>query len=207
MVGDDAHPAVPGYDPDISAELYTTNGDTDSHAQEAYGTLGFTPEMGTCESVVEPRYPDDEWNAEDCESGFNFPDDEELIQAEFEKNIPFALAVAESAKDPNDPVSVVGRDTEDFRVDSFSVSYGDPQTVAVWAKRDLLAKVMTYRINGGPLRISPAKEWKGGERYGDENVDYYAEYRGTVRARKPATASRSGSPDCRRLATSSPTAS
>ena len=32
MAGDDAHPAVPGYDPDISAELYTTNGDTDTHA-------------------------------------------------------------------------------------------------------------------------------------------------------------------------------
>lgn len=183
MVGDDATPAIAGYDPDISAELYTTNGDTDSHAQEAYGVLGFTPEMGTCESVSD-LYDDDEWNSEDCESGFNFPDDEGLIQAEFEKNIPFALAVAESAKDPNDPVSVVGRDAEDFRVDSFSVSYGDPQTVAVWAKRDLLAKVMSYRINGGPLRISTVKEWKGGERYGDENVDYYGEYRGTVRGAK-----------------------
>ena len=32
MAGDDANPAVPGYDPDISAELYTTNGDTDTHA-------------------------------------------------------------------------------------------------------------------------------------------------------------------------------
>ena len=30
MVGDDADPAIPGYDPDISAELYTTNGDTDT---------------------------------------------------------------------------------------------------------------------------------------------------------------------------------
>ena len=56
--------------------------------------------------------------------------------------MPFALAVAESAKDPDDPVSVVGRDAEDFRVDTFSVSYGDPQTVAVWAKRDLQAKTM-----------------------------------------------------------------
>ncbi len=35
MLGDDAEPAVPGYDPDISAELYTTNGETDTHAQEA----------------------------------------------------------------------------------------------------------------------------------------------------------------------------
>ena len=33
MAGDDANPAVPGYDPDISAELYTTNGETDAHAQ------------------------------------------------------------------------------------------------------------------------------------------------------------------------------
>ena len=55
MVGDDANPAVPGYDPDISAELYTTNGDTDTHMQEAYGTLGFTPEMATCESASEVR--------------------------------------------------------------------------------------------------------------------------------------------------------
>ena len=57
MVGDDADPAIPGYDPDISAELYTTNGDTDSHMQEAYGTLGFTPEMSTCEaaSELDPR--------------------------------------------------------------------------------------------------------------------------------------------------------
>ncbi|MGC5223610.1 M14 family zinc carboxypeptidase [Micromonospora sp. DT81.3] len=183
MVGDDANPAVPGYDPDISAELYTTNGDTDTHMQEAYGTLGFTPEMATCESASDVD-PDDQWEAADCDSGFNFPDDEGLIQAEFEKNIPFALAVAESAKDPNDPVSVVGRDAEDFRVDTFSVSYGDPQTVAVWAKRDLLAKHMWYRVNGGPLKLSLVKEWKGGERYGDENTDYYAEYRGVVRGTK-----------------------
>ena len=46
-------------------------------------------------------------------------------------NIPFALSVAESADDPDDPESVVGREAEDFRVDSFDVSYGDPQTVAV----------------------------------------------------------------------------
>ncbi|KAF2414531.1 hypothetical protein B1729_04700 [Microbacterium sp. B35-04] len=184
MVGDDANPAVPGYDPDISAELYTTNGDTDTHAQEAYGTLGFTPEMATCESASN-SVPDDEWEAADCDSGFNFPDDEDLIQAEFEKNIPFALAVAESAKDPNDPVSVVGRDAEDFRVDSFAVSYGDPQTVAVWAKRDMVHKVANYRINGGRTQVVPVKEWEGGERYGDENVDYYGEYRAKITGTEP----------------------
>lgn len=184
MVGDDANPAVPGYDPDTSAELYTTNGDLDSHMQEAYGTLGFTPEMTTCESASD-SIPDDEWLAEDCESGFNFPDDEELIEAEFQKNIPFALAVAESALDPDDPISVVNRDAEDFRVDSFTVSYGDPQTVAVWAKRALKAKAMHYSINGGKAKRANVSEWEGGERYGFENVDYYAEYRAEVKGASP----------------------
>ncbi|MBD8022128.1 M14 family metallopeptidase [Microbacterium gallinarum] len=184
MVGDDENPAVAGYDPDISAELYTTNGDLDSHMQEAHGTLGFTPEMSTCEAAVE-SVPDDEWTLDDCQFlGFDFPDDESLIQAEFEKNIPFALAVAESAIDPDDPVSVVGRDAEDFRVDSFTVSYGDPQTVAVWAKKALKAKKMTYSINGGKPKSVGVTEWKGGERYGFENVDYYAEYRGVVKGAK-----------------------
>jgi hypothetical protein len=184
MVGDDANPAIPGYDPDISAELYTTNGDTDSHMEEAYGTLGFTPEMTTCETASASN-PDDEWLPEDCLSVFNFPDDEALIQAEFQKNVPFALSVAESALDPDDPLSVVGRDAPDFQVDSFTVSYGDPQPVAVVAKKSLTLKRLNYRINGGPTRTTSVSQWKGGERYGSENDVYYAEYRGLVTGAKP----------------------
>lgn len=184
MVGDDANPAIPGYDPDISAELYTTNGDTDSHMQEAHGTLGFTPEMATCQSASAVD-PDDQWEPSACQSVFNFPDDEELIQAEYEKNIPFALAVAESAVDPDDPVSVVDRTAENFVVDSFEVSYGDPQPVAVTAKRALKAMKLVYSINGGKPVTGALSEWTGGERYGDENDDYYAEYRGLVKGAKP----------------------
>jgi hypothetical protein len=184
MAGDDANPAIPGYDPDISAELYTTNGDTDTYLQEKYGTLGFTPEMSTCEAASDSA-PDDEWEAEDCGSGFEFPDDEALVQAEFEKNIPFALSVAKSADDPDDPESAVGRRAEDFRVDTFDVSYGDPQTVAVVAKRALRRLHLHYRIDGGRTRTADVSEWEGGERYGDENDDYYAEYRGKVRGADP----------------------
>ncbi|HEX5782801.1 MAG TPA: M14 family zinc carboxypeptidase [Solirubrobacteraceae bacterium] len=179
LAGDDAEPAVPGYDPDISAELYTTNGDTDTHMTERYGVFGFTPEMSTCEAASD-SVPDDEWEAEDCGSGFEFPDDEELVQAEFEKNIPFALSIAESADDPDDPESVVGREAENFRVDSFDVSYGEPQTVAVVAKRELDDLRMHYRIDGGRTHTARVREWRGGERYGDENDRYYAEFRGTV---------------------------
>ena len=73
MVGDDADPAIPGYDPDISAELYTTNGDTDSHMQEAYGTLGFTPEMSTCEAASAIKYPTTTWEADACDERLLLP--------------------------------------------------------------------------------------------------------------------------------------
>ena len=184
MAGDDDNPAIPGYDPDISAELYTTNGDTDFHAQVAYGTLGFTPEMSTCQTASAAD-PDDEWEPEDCGSVFEFPDNEELVQAEFEKNLPFALAVAESAKDPADPVSVVGRRAEDFRVDAFSVSHGDPQAVATWVNREVTGLRLQYRINGGRVHSARVSEWQGGERYGDTGTDYYTEVRGVVTGAEP----------------------
>ncbi len=34
LAGDDDHPAVPGFDPDVSAELYTTNGDVTGDAYD-----------------------------------------------------------------------------------------------------------------------------------------------------------------------------
>jgi hypothetical protein len=184
MVGTDKNPAVPGYDPDISAELYTTNGDTDTHATVAYGTLGFTPEMSTCEAASD-SVSNDEWLAEDCVSGFIFPDDEDLIQAEFEKNIPFALAVAQSTHDPDDPVvpsTVPGSDAADLVSDPFTVSYGTSQQVAVTAKRSLVDVVLNYSINGGTPVATEVEEWQGGERYGDTHDDYYGEFRGTIEA-------------------------
>ena len=181
LAGDDANPAVPTYDPDISAELYTTNGETTEHMHSEYGTLAFTPEMSTCQTAS-ALDPEDAFKPEDCESVFSFPDSEALVQAEFEKNIPFALAVARSAPDPDDPVSVVGRTAPDFALDSFEVSYGSPQTVSVTARRDLRELRLNFSINGGPARRVAVEEWEGGERYGDEGDVYYAEFRGEIAA-------------------------
>ena len=183
MAGTDANPAVPGYDPDISAELYTTNGDTDTHAQVKYGILGFTPEMSTCQEAA-ASVPDDEWLPEDCISEFIFPDDEDLIQAEFEKNIPFALSVAKSADDPDDPDTVFSTDAPDLVADPFAVSYGRNQKVAVIAKRSLRNVKVNYSINGGRTRTESVREWRGGERYGNTHDDYYGEFRATIRANR-----------------------
>ena len=184
ILGDIDTPAVPGYNPQLGAQLYTTNGDTDGHMEERFGTLTHTPEMSTCETASDVD-PNDPWEAEDCDSGFNFPDDERLIQAEFAKNVPYALAVAKSAHDPDDPVSPVGRTVPDFDVDEFGVSYGGSQEAAAVIRRSLLAKLMHYRVNGGRVRTTLVREWRGGERYGDDGTHYFGEYRGTVRGQRP----------------------
>ena len=197
MAGDDANPAVPGYDPDISAELYTTNGDTDTHAHgRSTARSGFTPEMSHLRDRRRTPTPTTSGCAEDCVSGFIFPDDEELIQAEFDKNIPFALSVAQSAARSGRPgVGGRPRRTPDFVIDPFDVSYG---THPAGRRRPPSAPLknvrLHYSVNGGATQTATVKEWKGGERYGDTNDDYYAEFRGKVTGTKPGDRSRSGSP-------------
>ncbi|MFD3681011.1 M14 family zinc carboxypeptidase [Streptomyces sp. NPDC058613] len=182
LAGTPENPAVPGYYPQVSSELYTTNGEADGHASNTNGIMMFTPEMTTCQtaSAIDP---DDPWRPEDCASGFNFPDDEKLIQAEFAKNVPFALSVGESAAHPDRPASTVGLDAADFTLDPFATSYaarGQDQEVAVTARKSLRDKELNFRINGGRTQDEDLKAWKGGDVYGGEDNNWFDEYRAEV---------------------------
>ena len=176
-------PAIDGFHPGLSSDvLYVTNGEVDGYAQEATGTLAWTPELS-------PGCPG-------C--GFVFPDDEQLVQEEFLRNLPFAESVAESATDPDDPKSSLGIKTKPFYLKSedaykdglpalnltFSQSYGDPQPVAVIAKRSLGAVTAKWRINGGPVRSTTTKEWTGGQRFGMTST-HYRQVRGVVTGTSP----------------------
>jgi hypothetical protein len=130
-----------------------------------------------------------------------FPDDERLIQAEFEKTLPFHLGLAKSAQHPATPDSPVGIGVEPFYLDAddidpqngqqslfdfkFGVSYGDPQEVRVLAKRSLGAVTVRYQVNDGPVQSGSTSEWTGGERYGPGNGVYYHVVRGNVTGTTP----------------------
>ncbi|MEV7526580.1 M14 family zinc carboxypeptidase [Streptomyces sp. NPDC091371] len=187
LAGTPENPAVPGYYPQVSSELYTTNGEADGHASNVNGIMMFTPEMTTCQtaSAIDPN---DQWKPEDCASGFNFPDDEKLIQAEFAKNIPFALTVGESAAHPDRPASAVGLSAADFTLDPFTTSYaarGQDQTVSVTARKALKDKELNYRINGGRTHDEDLEAWKGGEVYGGDDNNWFDEYRAEVEGARP----------------------
>ncbi|MFD9902745.1 M14 family zinc carboxypeptidase [Streptomyces sp. NPDC059063] len=181
LAGTPDKPAVPGYHPQVSSELYTTNGEADGHGGNVNGIAMFTPEMSTCQTVSDLD-PNDAWKAQDCASVFTFPDDEKLIQQEFAKNVPFALAVAETALHPDRPVSVSGIDAPDFTPDSFTTSYarGTGQEVAVTARKSVRDKELRYRVNGGRTHTEDLSRWKGGETYGGDDNLYFDQYRAEV---------------------------
>ncbi|UQX00622.1 M14 family metallopeptidase [Streptomyces sp. RerS4] len=187
LAGTPENPAVPGYHPQLSSELYTTNGEADGHAANANGIMMFTPEMTTCQTAS-ALDPNDRWRPEDCASGFNFPDDEKLIQGEFAKNVPFALSVGESAAHPDRPASAVGLSAADFTPDPFTTSYvarGEDQTVSVTARKALRDKTLNFRINGGRTHDDELRAWKGGDVYGGEDNNWFDEYRAKVDGAKP----------------------
>lgn len=183
MSGNLDAPAIEDFHPGLSSDvLYVTNGETTDYAHAATGALAWTPEL-----------------SEGCDGcGFVFPDDEALVQAEFERNLPFAQSVANSAGDPDDPKTVTGIRTKPFYIDSqdpykrsnpgtqlsFTESYGDPQPVAVIAKRSLGRVTLNYRINDGRVRTARTSEWRGGSRY-DPAAVYYHQMRGVVRGTDP----------------------
>ncbi|MEU5701910.1 M14 family metallopeptidase [Streptomyces aurantiacus] len=186
LAGTPENSAIPGYHPQVSSELYTTNGEADGHASNVNGTAMFTPEMSTCQTVSNLD-PNDAWNAADCASVFTFPDDEKLIQQEFAKNIPFALSVAESAAAPDRPKSSVGIDAPDFTPATFTTSYsrGADQEVSVVARKSVRDKELRYRVNDGRTKDRALKHWKGGETYGGEDDLYFDEYRALVQDGEP----------------------
>ena len=187
LSGTDKKPAIDGFDPGVGADLYTTNGETTDYAHALGGALAWTPELGDG--------PHDD--------GFVFPDKEGQVQNEFSKGLPFALDVAHSTLDPDDPVSHTKIETEPFYLNvaeidpqkswnpmsdfRFSHSYnGANQPVQILAKRDINGDgaedpvTVNYSINGAPPVTASTSEWDGGDRYGAPGDLYYHIVRGTV---------------------------
>jgi hypothetical protein len=169
LAGTPVNPAIPGYKPELSADLYPTNGETTSWAYASTGTLAFTVELGE-------GLPG---------SNFVFPDNEALVEQEYQVNRPFALDVARSAADPASPVSHLGSAVPSFTVEPFPVSYGDQQPVQATVLRRMGPVEVHWQVGGGPERRAPAVEWSGGLRYGATGSIYAHRVRGMVTGTRP----------------------
>jgi len=185
LTGTDADPAVEGFNPGPSADLYITNGEFTDWAHATQDVLAWTPEL-----------------SEGCDGcGFVFPDDPKLVQEEFKRNLQFAINVARSAPTPDDPVSHMDISAEGLYLDiaeidpwktnhpstdlkvEFSYGGGSSQPVEVLAKRSLGDVTLHYSINGGAEVTLPTSPSPDGEVFGGNNAyNIYYQY---VRAEIP----------------------
>lgn len=132
-----------GYIPGVAGDVYgsVVNGNfTDWH----YGTAripGFLIELTAGVDTEGQFY------------GFEFPDDEALLQSVFEDNLEFALACVESAKQPASPISPVGIKTENIYHTPVFSSEGSVQSIKVLARKRQFM-VLNYTINNGWKHLS-----------------------------------------------------
>jgi len=157
-----------GYIPGVAGDVYGTvvNGNfTDWH----YGTAripGFLIELTAGVDAEGQFY------------GFEFPDDEALLQSVFEDNLAFALACVESAKQPASPVSLAGIEPQNIYHTPVNQSEGPEQRIDVLAKKRHIA-VLLYTINSGRKHMSlflPAYDQD--DRFGIHYCKYTAVIRG-----------------------------
>ena len=121
LSGTDGDAAVDPYQPDQASDLYVTHGETVDWAYFQFGTIGFTPELDTAQT------------AGSSANSFVFPDDEDKVNAVFEKNLPLALNLAWSAASDDfdrpsnffdDASRYQVKATLDIEPTAFDVSYG-----------------------------------------------------------------------------------
>ena len=177
-------PAIEGFHPGLSSDvLYVTNGEANDYLHKRGGALAWTPELS-------PGCPS-------C--GFVFPDDEALVQEEFERNLPFAESVANSAADPDDPKSVARHQDQAVlpperrpvqgrvcrtRTSRSSTPTATRSRCRCWPSgRSARSRSSTRSTAARPSSASTS-EWKGGEKYKPASVWYHV-MRGTITGTKP----------------------
>lgn len=172
QAGTDDNPAIwdsllsQGYNPGVGADLYTTNGEFTDWAYDGARVPAQTVELTLG------------YDADGNYYGFEFPDDEEMVQQVFEDNLEFALSYAESARDPAHPVSPVGIVTEDVYHTPVGLSNGPSQIVDVLARKGMPLS-LSFSINSGPEQTTGFLE-ELGDTYNTNSGIYYSKYQAVI---------------------------
>jgi hypothetical protein len=140
--------------------------------------------MDTCATLGEPQ---------GCNQ-FASPDDEEKVQAVFNKNLQFLLNVTHSLPNlarpknhDNDPSHYQVKPTQDIQLNRFDVSYGKTQVVEATIRKelgpaDITVSVPAINPTNPPQTTIRMQAAASGERYGEVSGYYFERRRATIPA-------------------------
>ena len=183
LSGTDDDPAIEGlapgapdpYDPDVAAELYTTNGETTDHVYSRYGTLGVDAGDGR----LRPR-------ARRRRQRVHVPGLRGRPPGRVREEHPVRARRRPFGQGPGEPgLAPRPRGRADFEVAPSDLVLGDPQPVEATSSASSATSTINWRVNNGGPQSAAATEWDGGERYGDDGDVYYPRVRGKVTGAKP----------------------
>ena len=150
---DDDHPAIADFDPDVSGELYTTNGDVTGHALQPLRHAGLHGRARRRQRPGRRRHRR-RARTRSPPGGFVFQDSEAAVEEEFQRNLAVRARPRALGQEPGPPgVAPRQRRRRTSCRRTFKVSYGDPQTVEVNANRDLGPVEVHWRVNGGAVQL------------------------------------------------------
>ena len=184
LAGDDAQPAIPGYDPDIAAELYTTNGETDRARRRSPTARSVHPgdvdlrdgQRGRPERCLGPGR---------LRERLQLPGLRGARAGRVREEHPVRARGGEVRAGPVASRSRVGQIGPGFRgrqlrrVLRRSAAGGRHRPPGHQGPD---AAVLDLRRRERQARVH---EWRGGERYGAGYDVYYGEFRGTISGTKP----------------------
>ena len=175
QAGTDENPAIfdslnnVGYDPGVGADLYTTNGEFTDWVYDGLGIPAYTVELTAGEDADGNFY------------GFEFPDDKTMLETVFNDNLEFALAMAESAHDPANPVSPVDIPAQDVYHEPIKSSWGEKQQIDILARKWLGRHArLYYQIDDGRIKKTRFRK-QTGNAYNTEAGTYYSRYVAKIR--------------------------
>ena len=144
---DDDHPAITNFDPDVSGELYTTNGDVTGHVYNRYGSLAYTVELEAGTGPASAARATAPTRSCPAASSSRTPRPRSRSSSSATCRSRSTSRARPRTRAARSRTSATWRRTSSPA--TFKVSYGDPQIVEVNANRDLGPVEAHWRVNGG----------------------------------------------------------
>ena len=190
---DDDHPAIANFDPDVSGELYTTNGDVTGSVYNKYGSLAYTVEL---EAGTGPGVGGTRRERQRVRPGrVRLPGLRDRRRGAVPAQPAVRARPREVGQEPGPPGLAPRQHGGGLRARPRSRSPTARRRPSRSTRTAISARSTSHwQVNGGAEQTAPTTEYKGGERYDPPGVYYHEMRANDHRLQRRRQRARCGSP-------------